>query len=193
MPPDDKKSRRENDLSTPVPPPPGTSSTPRIRGKLVVAVVLIALALLSLIVVERLRDRTAAPAAPHEPAQALITPPQAPAGNPSPALPSDTSAANVPPPPPIIVNEPDRLPPPASARPRAIEAVAPETGYLVQAGMFTSATNAQALQKKLARAGIDARVETRVQLGPFKDKAEAERALAKLRKLGISAVLLPAK
>jgi DedD protein len=63
-------------------------------------------------------------------------------------------------------------------------------GYLVQVGVFNSPANAQALQKQLQRAGIQARLETRVQLGPFKDKRDAEKALARARKLGIDAVLI---
>jgi cell division protein FtsN len=47
------------------------------------------------------------------------------------------------------------------------------------------------LQQQLAKAGIASHTETRMQLGPFKDKHEAEKALAQAIQLGINAVLLP--
>jgi DedD protein len=68
--------------------------------------------------------------------------------------------------------------------------VAPGKAYVVQVGVFTSPANALALQKQLRRAGIEAHLETRVQLGPFKDKRDADRALARAKKLGINAVLV---
>jgi DedD protein len=61
---------------------------------------------------------------------------------------------------------------------------------LVQVGVFTSPANAQALQHQLVKAGIPAHTETRVQLGPFQDRREAETALAKVKKLGVNAVLV---
>jgi DedD protein len=181
-------------LSTPEPTPPAAGPGSQTRRRLLIALVLIAVALLALVLFERFRDRPAAPSAPHEPAQALIVPPQAtseapPAGA-APVAPEPPAAE--PPPPPVVVNEPDRLPVPAVARPRVDPS--PDAGsYLVQAGVFTSASNARALQKKLTQAGIKARVETRVQLGPFKDKAQAEEALSTLHKLGVSAVVVPAR
>jgi DedD protein len=54
-----------------------------------------------------------------------------------------------------------------------------------------SPANAQALQQQLVKAGIPAYTETRVQLGPFQDRREAETALAKVKKLGVNAVLVP--
>jgi DedD protein len=61
---------------------------------------------------------------------------------------------------------------------------------MIQVGVFTSPANAQALQKQLQRAGIEAHLETRVQLGPFEDKRDADKALSRARKLGINAVLV---
>jgi len=62
-------------------------------------------------------------------------------------------------------------------------------GYTVQAGVFLHATNAQKLLRQLEKAGVPAYLETRVQIGPFKNKAEAEAAVAKLRALGIQPIL----
>jgi hypothetical protein len=43
--------------------------------------------------------------------------------------------------------------------------------------VFASPDNAQALQRKLTELGVATTAETQVLLGPFKDRAEAERAL----------------
>ena len=64
---------------------------------------------------------------------------------------------------------------------------------MIQVGVFTSPANAQALQKQLRRAGIESHLETRVHLGPFKDKRDAEKALARAKRLGINAVLVSAR
>ena len=61
---------------------------------------------------------------------------------------------------------------------------------MVQAGTFRSTANARALQQQLQRAGVAAHLETRVQLGPFNNKDDADRALARAKKLGIAAVLV---
>lgn len=63
-------------------------------------------------------------------------------------------------------------------------------GYTVQLGVFSNYANAKALQQRLASNGIKAQLETRVQLGPFKDKQEAEEAYRKIRQLGLPAVLV---
>lgn len=63
-------------------------------------------------------------------------------------------------------------------------------GYTVQLGVFSNYANAKALQQRLASHGIKAQLETRVQLGPFKDKQEAEETYRKIKKLGLPAVLI---
>ena len=102
--------------------------------------------------------------------------------------------------PPEVVNNETMAPAPRSAAtavpsPLASEksALAPGKAYMIQVGVFTSPANARALQKQLHRAGMDAHLETRVQLGPFKNKQEADKALARTKKLGISAVLVSAR
>lgn len=64
------------------------------------------------------------------------------------------------------------------------------SGYTVQLGVFSNYDNAKALQQKLAAAGIQAHMETRVQLGPFKDKQEADEAYRKIKQMGLPAVLV---
>lgn len=65
------------------------------------------------------------------------------------------------------------------------------SGYVLQAGVFTSAQRAEELHAKLTLNGIPSTMEARVQVGPFKSKAEAEAAREKLRGLGIESVLIP--
>jgi DedD protein len=169
--------------------------------RLIIAAILIGLAIGGLAAVDRYRDRPAGAVPPHEPSQALITTP-APEAETAPVRP-DQAASAPPPPPPKIVNNETLAPPPrtAVAAPAPSEAAAktslaepctpvPGKGYLVQVGIFNSPANAQALQKQLQRAGIEAHLETRVQLGPFKDKRDADKALARARKLGVDAVLV---
>jgi DedD protein len=58
-------------------------------------------------------------------------------------------------------------------------------------GVFSDYANAQQLQERLARNGIKSYTETRLSVGPFQNKAEADQAYAKLRSMGISAVVVP--
>jgi len=70
---------------------------------------------------------------------------------------------------------------PVSLQPKAFE---------VQLGVFTDIDNAKQLQARLAQHGIPSHTETRVQIGPFKSRDEADRAREKLKALGVSAVIL---
>lgn len=83
-------------------------------------------------------------------------------------------------------------PAPSPTTPAAPPAAAPRApaAYVVQFGVFANPQNALQLVERLKQAGIDAQTETRVQLPPFKSKAEAEAALAKLKEKGISAVIV---
>ena len=63
-------------------------------------------------------------------------------------------------------------------------------GFVVQLGVFTNVSNAEELQARLSMNGIPSHLETRVQVGPFKNKAEALRAQEKLKKLGLGAGML---
>lgn len=66
-------------------------------------------------------------------------------------------------------------------------------GYAVQLGVFKDLTNAMQMQEKLGQHGIQSYTETKLNVGPFKNKAEAEQAMAKLRGMGINAMLVPLK
>lgn len=79
--------------------------------------------------------------------------------------------------------------PPEPARP----AMAPSNGgFVVQLGVFSNPKNAQELVDRLAKLGIRAYTETRVHVGPFLNKAEADKAQAELKRLGISGLVGPA-
>jgi cell division protein FtsN len=71
--------------------------------------------------------------------------------------------------------------------------------YVLQAGAYRSAADAEAQKAKLALLGLDAKVSERdqggrmvfrVRLGPFADKAAAERIRTKLESGGIENTLV---
>ena len=66
-------------------------------------------------------------------------------------------------------------------------------GFLLQAGVFSSAQRAEELHAKLLLSGVPSSLEARVQVGPFRTRQEAEAAQARLKQLGIESVLLPPK
>jgi DedD protein len=78
--------------------------------------------------------------------------------------------------------------PPVAASPQARPAGS-SIGYNVQLGLFSNMDNAQKLIAELRSKGIDVRSETRVHLAPFRTKAEAEQAIAKLRAMGYAPML----
>ena len=110
---------------------------------------------------------TEAPAAPAQAAEASAPP------TPTPPAPSESAASPTTP----AVPTPPRL----------------FSGYALQAGVFADPRRAEELQARLVEAGIPATIEARVQVGPFKTRAEADAARAKLNALGIESVLLPPK
>ena len=67
----------------------------------------------------------------------------------------------------------------------------PSLGYQLQLGLFASPGNAEKLVSDLKKHGLSARTETRVQLGPFHTRAEAEEAMQRLRELGYQPLLVP--
>ena len=67
------------------------------------------------------------------------------------------------------------------------------SGYALQAGVFADPRRAEELHAKLMLEGIPSTIEARVQVGPFKTRAEADAAREKLKKIGVDSVLLPPK
>jgi DedD protein len=90
------------------------------------------------------------------------------------------------------VGEPVRAAPPMRPSTPANPPVS-ASQFTVQAGNFLHASNAEKLLRQLQEAGIPAYLETRVQIGPFASKSEADAAMARLRKMGINPVLNPAR
>ncbi|TFW17420.1 hypothetical protein E4L96_14530, partial [Massilia arenosa] len=78
---------------------------------------------------------------------------------------------------------------PAAEKPKADTAAA-STKIVAQVGAYAAAEKVAEVQGKLRAAGIKTYTEkhgdvTRVRVGPFASKAEADQALAKLEKLGL--------
>jgi DedD protein len=106
--------------------------------------------------------------------------------------------------PPISPEAPAIAPTPVKPAARLVDirpsppAVAPTvrrlfSGFVLQAGVFSSAQLAEELHAKLTLSGVPSTLETRVQVGPFRTRAEAEAAQAKLRELGVETILVPPK
>ncbi|WP_263769985.1 SPOR domain-containing protein [Propionivibrio soli] len=63
-------------------------------------------------------------------------------------------------------------------------------GYGLQVGVFSDPRRAEELHSKLLQEGIPATIESRVQVGPFKTRREADATREKLKAMGIDSVLL---
>jgi DedD protein len=66
----------------------------------------------------------------------------------------------------------------------------PARGPHLQAGVFMQAANAQALKATLEAQGLPVYIESRVHIGPFRDRKEAERMREKLKEMGVATVLV---
>jgi DedD protein len=114
------------------------------------------------------------------------------------ARPAPAKPATVPPQ--AATRAPQEMQPAQPAKPVAEKAPPPTKvaepapkGYTVQLGVFSNPTNALQLQEKLAQNGIKSYTETKLNVGPFQSKAEADQALAKIRAMGVSAVVVPVR
>ena len=67
------------------------------------------------------------------------------------------------------------------------------SGFMLQAGVFASTQRAEELYAKLQLNGIPASIESRVTVGPFKTRQEADAARLKMQSLGMAPVLLAPK
>ncbi|WP_047236365.1 SPOR domain-containing protein [Chromobacterium subtsugae] len=123
------------------------------------------------------------PAAQNKPAAPEKTPPAATARQPAPPT---RNAAAAPQPAAQQEAPPAKI---AAEAPAKAQPAGSSVGYQVQLGLFASMGNAQKLVKDLQKHGIAAHTVTRVQLGPFKTRAEADDAMSKLRSLGYSPLL----
>ena len=113
-----------------------------------------------------------------------------PAANPAPAT-KATAARPEPAPatPARSVVMKQETPPPVAAAPAEAQPPGTSKGYRVQLGLFSNLGNATALIQRLKAADIPVRSETRVSVGPFQTRAEAEEAMQKLKDMGLSPML----
>lgn len=125
-----------------------------------------------------------------KPVTPVIAQPAAPVVT-QPVAPNRPSIAVKPVQPPAEPVQPPRVatPQPAAPPARYPSPVATPNGYTVQAGVFLHSANAEKMLKQVQSAGIPAYLETRVQIGPFSNKTEAEAAVKKLRLIGVEPVL----
>ena len=65
------------------------------------------------------------------------------------------------------------------------------SGFNLQAGVFADPRRAEELHARLLQEGIPATLETRVLVGPFRSRGEADAARAKMLVMGIDTVQLP--
>lgn len=140
-------------------------------------------------VVSKLPPLPAEPQAPAAPAKPASTK----EATPTKAVEKPVAAAPI-----VTAPEPAKAEPQKPAAPaQAAQAPAkPEPvakSYAVQVGVFTDMENAKQLQAKLAEHGIPSHTETKLQVGPFNTKVEAEAAREKLKALGIGSVVIPGK
>ena len=79
------------------------------------------------------------------------------------------------------------------------EATPSKVRYVVQAGAYADSHTAQEVRAKIAKSGLDTYTQVvdtpqgkriRVRVGPFNDRAAAEKALGRVKKLGLNAVVL---
>ena len=122
------------------------------------------------------------------PASASVSPSTAPAVAAEPAVPEATARPGAP----VAASDGADARRPSADRAARTEPSAPPAltrspagGYVVQAGVFSHTANAEELRARLALHGIPAQVETRVLVGPFRTRAEADRARAQMRALGL--------
>ncbi|MEW6678351.1 MAG: SPOR domain-containing protein [Pseudomonadota bacterium] len=122
------------------------------------------------------------------------------------------SALRSPPPPPRVTNTPTVPPrPAASPRPDVVSALPatatpapglppvpprfppPGSGNLVvQMGVFSEPARAEELVQRLRKQGISARMETRVYVGPFLNRQEADKAREEMKRLGLDGLITTA-
>lgn len=155
------------------------------------------------------------PAQAPEPALPLTEPQSGPQGDvPADALPEEApSEADTPqeaPPPPRVSNAPRQAPshtepsvrpgaPMATqaaqapaAQPPALPPISASGSFVVQLGVFSSPARAEELVRQLKNKGIRASTETRVHVGPFLNRQEAEKAQVEMRRLGMNGVVTTA-
>lgn len=78
------------------------------------------------------------------------------------------------------------------APPLSLPPISTTGSFVVQLGVFSTPARAEELVRQLKSKGIRASTETRVHVGPFLNRQEAEKAQAEMRRLGLSGVVTTA-
>jgi DedD protein len=157
------------------------------RAGVAVAVAVVVL-LIALWVENRIENPAPAPASAPTPAPAAIPDVAGAVVLPAPAtssLPLEALVATEPAPvpeQPAVVDEHAGEKPPQAAEPGHPPLA---DGYLVQLGVFGAMDNAETLRKNVAMRDLPVHIESRVVVGPFSDKAEAEAIREQLRRDGV--------
>lgn len=99
------------------------------------------------------------------------------------------ATVSTPPPPeiaakPVLPAVPTAEAPRAAASPPKVD-LPPRSGYLLQSSALSDAARAEELQARLAQVGIPSVIETRLQVGPFRSRADAESARRQMNALGV--------
>lgn len=129
-----------------------------------------------------------AEAAPESAAPEAVKPPAAPETRPAPPPPRVSNDLAIPARPAQAI--PERIGTPPPAKPQAVTALPAQPGhYVVQMGVFSNPDNAQELVRRLDALGIRAYAETRVHVGPFLSRQEADKARAEMLRLGFKGVV----
>lgn len=133
-------------------------------------------------------------AADQAPALVLPATPQTPAVAPAPASTAWQSTSAEP------AGVPAVAPPTATPLVPARPPAAPAAAYAINVGLFADAGNARRAQARLQQAGLPVVVQaittaqgprTRVRVGPYPQRARADEAAARIRTLGLEAVVFP--
>jgi DedD protein len=184
----------------------------RARRRLVGAVALVLLMIVVLPMI--LQDRTAQ--APKQdvvvsiPSQDQGLEPEVVAAPVQPVAPASESAPTEPTPEAKVAeNKPVETPPPVETpkvetpkqEPAKVDTKATTANYFVQIGVFSDAGNVNQMQDKLSALGLKTRADeidtakgkkTRLRVGPFADKKEAEAGLKKVESLKLTGMIVSA-
>ncbi len=136
-------------------------------------------------------DKSAPPLEPPQRPEVAAQPVLPRASQPLPLAPARPAESRVAP---VTATPPRTAPPSAAGQPQP-PPMPPRlfAGYALQAGVFANPRHAEELHARLTLEGIPSTIEARVQVGPFKNREEAEATRVKLKALGIDAVMLMPK
>lgn len=178
-----------------VAPPTGVAKSPADVAESVPALA----AVVAPPVVPAIQSAAVVPAAPTAPATAAVKPPEPKAAPRSPAKPVVKPLVKAP-------SKPETKPADAKRAQALLEGKAADLAagadgpHVVLIGAFSNPGNVQTLQKKLGELGLKVYTEpldtpqgkkTRVRAGPFASREAAEKAVARMKSIGVGGVVAP--